>query len=164
MGIWGFARKYLVPSLVGGIAVLISAWGFLGDALSLWTAGIKPVYLQMSGVGLFFTATVAVLYRQHQAIEGLRVADGGGSGSDNTIIQGATIVATVTGATVDKIKGAVHFGQIAGGPHFDEKADFEFRGLHLRMVNAAMVNRAAGAQTLVGVQCQIIAKGATWGP
>lgn len=69
MAFGGFVKGNLGPSLVGGVGAMIGVWGFLGDAQSLWTAGIKPDYLQLSGFVMFVAATVAVLYRQHEVIE-----------------------------------------------------------------------------------------------
>ena len=75
MAFGGFLKGNLGPSLLGAGGAIIGAWGFLGDAQSLWTAGIKPDYLQLSGFVLFVAATVAVLYRQHEVIE-LRLGNG----------------------------------------------------------------------------------------
>lgn len=69
MAFWGFVKHNLGPSLIGGGGVLIAGWGFLGDLQSLWTAGIKPGYLVLSGFVLFVVATVSVVFRQHQIIE-----------------------------------------------------------------------------------------------
>lgn len=69
MSFGGFVRKNLGPSLLGGGGALIGVWGFLGDARDLWTAGINPNYLQLSGFVLFVLATISVLYRQHQLLE-----------------------------------------------------------------------------------------------
>lgn len=68
-----FVKKNLGPSLIGGGGALIGVWGFLGDARDMWTAGIEPAYLQLSGFLLFVLATISVLYRQHEMIE-LRLA------------------------------------------------------------------------------------------
>lgn len=69
MAFWGFVRKHLWPSLIGGAGTLIAVWGFLGNAQSLWTAGVKPAYLQLSGFVLFLVGVVSVLYRQQQHLE-----------------------------------------------------------------------------------------------
>jgi hypothetical protein len=69
MGFWAFVRKNVGPSWLGGVGALIGVWGFLADAQSLWTAGIKPGYLQLSGFVLFVLATISVLHRQHQMLE-----------------------------------------------------------------------------------------------
>lgn len=92
-----------------------------------------------------------------------RTAQIGSKVEDNDIVQGGTVVATVTGATVDRVGSRAHFGQVSGGPYFNKELEFEFRALRLKLVNAAIVNNAAGAQTLFGVQCDIVPEAARWG-
>jgi hypothetical protein len=69
MGFGGFVRKNLGPSALWAGGFLVGAWGFLADARDLWTAGVKPEYLQLSGFVVFVISTIAVVYRQHQHLE-----------------------------------------------------------------------------------------------
>lgn len=69
MGIRGLFRAHPGWSAIGSIAALVSVWGWLGDARDLWTAGVKPEYLQLFGFGAFLFSVVSVVARQQQHLE-----------------------------------------------------------------------------------------------
>lgn len=64
-----YVRKNLVPALVAGGGALVALWGFGSDVWGLWTAGLSPGMLQMSGFVLFVVAVISIVYRQHQLLE-----------------------------------------------------------------------------------------------
>jgi hypothetical protein len=69
MGFGLFFRRHPLWSVVGAVGALVSAWGFLGDARDLWTAGMKPEFLQLFGFVVFVASVVAVVARQQQQID-----------------------------------------------------------------------------------------------
>lgn len=93
--------------------------------------------------------------------ERLEAAPAGG-GVPESLFQSGTAVASVFAPRISLSTNSVTFGQVFGGPHFDVRKEFEFRGHRLRMTSHAMATgteNAAGESdmTYVAMSCEIVA-------
>jgi hypothetical protein len=81
--------------------------------------------------------------------------------ADNRLLQHGAEVGTATGAHIDLANKTAVFGQLNGGPLFDQSKEFEFRGSRMRILRAAMETHSHDAHgnvypTLVSATCEIV--------
>ncbi len=64
-----FVRANLGPAVFAGVGAAVAVWGFTSDFMELWTAGMRPEHIQLTGFVLFAIGMVQIAYRQHLMIE-----------------------------------------------------------------------------------------------
>jgi hypothetical protein len=69
MGPWAFFRKHLGPSILMAIGVMVVVTGYASEAYQVWTAGLKPWFVQLCGFLIFVIGVVSLLYQNYQESE-----------------------------------------------------------------------------------------------
>jgi hypothetical protein len=63
MGIWAFFSRHFVPSVVTAFGAIWAGIGIVSQAYDVWTAGLEPWAVQLSGFIIFVVGVVAMLYQ-----------------------------------------------------------------------------------------------------
>jgi len=69
MGLAAFFRAHLLPSIIMTVGVVWAAIGFVSQAYDIWTAGLQPWAVQLTGFLVFVAGVISLLYRMYHQNE-----------------------------------------------------------------------------------------------